>query len=179
SVDVDRVVASGDDLSEETMRESLAPRSICLSGEEPVQIVVVLRVDVDAAFVEPRTVQQGNDEDRSAHGVGRDSSAEADRRLDPGVLRGVDARRDQQSRAGYEPCDGDVRPLVFREALVTRERERTGGPLARGRDLDRTDLHSDLRNASMSTTSSWTRERSAANAMRWLATASRAEVSTL
>src|SRR5439155_27254990 len=62
-VEIDGVVALADDLREETMRESLAPRSVRFAREEAIQIVVVLRIHVDAALVEPRTVEERNDDD--------------------------------------------------------------------------------------------------------------------
>src|SRR5205823_11951949 len=79
-VEIDRVVALADDLREEAMRESLAPRSVRFAREEAIQIVVVLRIHVDAAFVEPRTVEDRNDDDRPLDGLGRDRSSEANGR---------------------------------------------------------------------------------------------------
>src|SRR5437660_12278109 len=69
-VQVDRVVAFTDDLSEEAMREPLAPGSVGLARTHTVEIVALLRVPIDAALVESRTVEKRKDEDRVTHGVG-------------------------------------------------------------------------------------------------------------
>src|SRR5206468_9917457 len=107
-----------------------------------------------------------NDEDRPAHGLRRDGSSETDGGLDPGVFGSVYARGDEDRRARHQARERDVRPLVLGEPLVAGERERAGAALTSRRDVDRTDLHSDRPNSSMSTTSWRTLACSAANAIR-------------
>ena len=140
-VKVDRVLAARDDLREQVMREPLPPRSVRFAGEETVQVVPVLWIHIDAAFVEPRAIEEREDKDRPADGVRRQRSADPDRRVDPGVLRGVDPSCDEDRGTGHETRDGEVGPIVFGEALIALERERADGALAGRRDGDRTDPH--------------------------------------
>ena len=138
---VDGVVAALDDLVEEPMRESLAPGPVRLPGEQPVQVVVVLWIDVDAALVEARSVDERNDEDGAPHAGRVERPAEPDRRLDAGVLGGVDATGDEHRGPSSGAADRDVRPPVLLQAGVVPEGEVAGGALSALGQGDGTDGH--------------------------------------
>src|SRR5438045_3456211 len=106
------------------MREPLAPGALRVPGEEAVEVVVVLRIGVDAAFVEARTIEQWDDHDRATHPPRVERAPETYRGLDAGVLRGVDAGGDHDGRSGRGARDRDERPAVLLEARVAGERER-------------------------------------------------------
>src|SRR5439155_14410273 len=77
-VQVDRVVELRDDLGEQMMREALSPCALRIAREEASEVVVVLRVDVNAALVEPGTVEERGYDDGAADVVWIDRPAETD-----------------------------------------------------------------------------------------------------
>src|SRR5258705_459846 len=135
-VQIDRVLAASHDLRQQPVSEALTPLSLRVAGEQPIEVVAVLGVHIDAALVEAGTVQQRDHDQDAANVLRRDGPAQARGGLDPRVLGGMDARRDEHRRAGELPRDREVGPLVFPETFVVGEREMSGGALAGARDRD-------------------------------------------
>ena len=127
---VDRVAAAHHDLRQQPVREALAPRAIGTAGEQAVEVVVVLRVHVDAALVEARPVEERDDEDRPTDLRRIKAPTDPDRRLDAGVLSRVNARRDEHRGPVRCATDGDERPAVLLQTRVAPEGELTGPALA-------------------------------------------------
>src|SRR5689334_24947758 len=85
------------DVRHEPMREPLACRAVSPAREHPVQVLPILRHDVDAALMEALDVQNRQDDKRSLD-LFRPSLHQADGRLDGAELGTMNACSDEQTR---------------------------------------------------------------------------------
>jgi hypothetical protein len=122
-VQIDGVVESLDHFGQEAVREARPPRAVRIAGEEPVEVVVVLGICVDAPLVEAGTVQERKDDERPLHLHWIDQPAEADRGERAGVLGGVDPGGHEHPRSGGAAGERDVGPRIFLEPRVALKGE--------------------------------------------------------